>query len=74
MPGPDCIEYCVPCGFRERALDIERAILNGLETELDRVSPVMGDHGIFRVRVDGEQVYDNEYDVDALVRQVRERL
>ena len=71
------IEYCVPCGFRERALDVQGAILNGLETDLDRVSLVMGDHGVFRVTVDGEAVYEkseDDYDVDAVVRQVRQRL
>ena len=71
------IEYCVPCGFRERALDVERAILNALETDLDRVSLVMGDYGVFRVTVDGEAVYEkseDDYDVDGIVRAVRERL
>jgi selenoprotein W-related protein len=71
------IEYCVPCGFRERALDVEQAILNGLETDLDRVSLVMGDHGVFRVTVDGDTVYDkadDDYDVDGIVRDVRDRL
>jgi len=71
------IEYCVPCGFRERALDVERAVLNALETELDRVSLVMGDHGVFRVTVDGDAVYEkseDDYDVDGIVRRVRERL
>lgn len=71
------IEYCVPCGFRERALDVERAILNALETDLDRVSLVMGDHGVFRVVVDGEPIYEkseDDYDIDGIVRQVRERL
>jgi len=69
------IEYCVPCGFRERALDVQEAILNGLESELDSVSLVMGDHGVFVVRVDDEVVYDkeeDEFDVDGLVREVRE--
>ncbi|WP_262176480.1 Rdx family protein [Haloarcula laminariae] len=71
------IEYCVPCGFRERALDVERAILTALESDLDRVSLVMGDHGVFRVTVDGDPVYEkseDEYDVDAIVRAVRKRL
>ena len=71
------IEYCVPCGFRERALDLQRAILNGLERDLDSVSLVMGDHGVFRVTVDGEAVYEkheDDYDVDGIVRKVRERL
>jgi selenoprotein W-related protein len=71
------IEYCVPCGFRDRAMDVERAILGALETELDRVALVMGDHGVFRVSVDGQTVYDkeeDEFDVDGLVREVREHL
>lgn len=71
------IEYCVPCGFRERAIDVQRAVLNALETDLDRVSLVMGDHGVFRVTVDGAAVYDkheDDYDVDGIVRQVRERV
>lgn len=71
------IEYCVPCGFRDRAMDVQRAILGAVETELDRVSLVMGDHGVFRVTVDGQAVYDkaeDEFDVDSLVREVREHL
>ena len=69
------IEYCVPCGFRERALDVQQAVLNGLETELERVSLVMGDHGVFQVRADGDIVYDkeeDELDVDDIVREIRE--
>ena len=70
------IEYCVPCGFRERALDVQQAILNGLETELDSVSLVMGDHGVFQVRADGAVVYDkaeDDLDVDGIVRDIRQR-
>ncbi|MXR52880.1 SelT/SelW/SelH family protein [Halovenus sp. WSH3] len=68
------IEYCVPCGFRERALDVQQAILNGLETELEELSLVMGDHGIFQVRADGEVIYDkaeDDLDVDEIVREIR---
>jgi len=70
------IEYCVPCGFRDRALDVQRAILSGLERELDSVTLLMGDHGAFRVRADGDTVYDkasDDLDVDDVVRQIRER-
>lgn len=69
------IEYCVPCGFRERALDVQDAILNGLEKELDELTLVMGDHGVFEVRADGELVYgkaEDEFDVDDIVRELRE--
>ncbi len=71
------IEYCVPCGFKERALDLQGAILNGVESELDELSLIMGDHGVFTVNVDGETVFDkeeDEFDVDDIVRDVRESL
>lgn len=71
------IEYCVPCGFRDRALDLEGAILASLEDRLDRVCLVTGDHGVFTVRVDGDLVFDKDehaYDVDEVVRQVRAAL
>lgn len=71
------IEYCVPCGFKERALDLQGAILNGVEEELDELALVMGDHGVFTVSVDGETVFDkeeDEFDVDDIVRSVRESL
>jgi len=71
------IEYCVPCGFRGRAMDVERAILGALERDLDRVSLVTSDHGVFRVSVDGRTVYDkaeDEFDVDGIVREVRDQL
>jgi selenoprotein W-related protein len=71
------IEYCVPCGFRERAIEVERAVLNGVESDLDRLVLTMGDHGVFRVSVDGEPVYEkgeDDYDVDDIVRRVRDSI
>ncbi|MEF8821571.1 MAG: Rdx family protein [Halovenus sp.] len=68
------IEYCVPCGFRNRALDVQKAILSGLENKLDTISLVMGDHGVFRVQVDGDIIYDkaeDDLDIDEIVREVR---
>lgn len=68
------IEYCVPCGFRDRALEMAEAILNGCESELEELSLVMGEHGVFRVRVGDETVYDKDEDaaeVDEVVRSVR---
>ena len=71
------IEYCVPCGFRERALDVQQAILNSFEGDLDALRLVMGEHGVFNVRVDGRTVFDKEeddFDVDGIVRAVREEI
>lgn len=71
------IEYCVPCGFRARAMDLAGAILNGCERDLDELSLVMGSHGVFRVSVDDAVVYDkdeDDADVDEVVRMVRAAL
>jgi len=71
------LEYCVPCGFRDRALDLQQAILTSLERELAAFHLIMGDDGVFVVRVDGEVVYDkieDEFDIDEIVRDVRNAL
>lgn len=67
------IEYCHPCGYLDRAQDLEHAILDAYGLELDGVRLQVGDGGVFQVRVDGEQVFDvddEEYDVDAIVDRV----
>jgi len=68
------IEYCVPCGMLDRALDVEEAVLRQFGDQLERVSLVTGDHGIFVVRVDGEEIFDKDedgFDVDEIVRRVK---
>ena len=68
------IEYCVPCGFLERAEEIQHALLTSFGDELDRVALVTGDHGVLEVRVDDRVVFEkeeDEYDVDGIVREVR---
>jgi len=71
------IEYCVPCGFLPRAEDVQHDLLETFGQELDSVALVTGDHGVFRVSVDGEVVFDkenDEFDVDAITRSVREHV
>ncbi len=71
------IEYCVPCGHLPRASDLAEHLLRIFGGDLDRVSLVTGDHGIFVVSVDDEVVFDKSeeaYDVDAITRGVREQL
>ncbi|WP_144798097.1 SelT/SelW/SelH family protein [Halorubrum depositum] len=68
------IEFCVPCGFLNRAQDVSEALLKQFGEELDEVALVTGDSGVFVVRADDEVVFDkteDEYDVDAIVRAVR---
>ena len=71
------IEYCVPCGFLERAEAIQHAVLEQFGERVSRVSLVTGDHGVLTVAVDGELVWDkseDEYDVDEVTRRVRAAL
>ena len=71
------IEYCVPCGFRERALEVQQAVLGAVEDELDSLELVMGDHGVFTVSAGETVVFDKEedaYDPDEIARDVRNAL
>ena len=71
------IEYCVPCGMLDRAQDVQHALLSEYGERLDSVALVTGDSGVFKVRADGEQVFDkddDDYDVDAIVESVGERV
>jgi selenoprotein W-related protein len=68
------VEYCVPCGMLNRAQDVQGALLEQFGRELDRVSLVTGDDGIFVVRVGDDPVFDaseDDYDVDEIVRRVK---
>ena len=52
-------------------------MLQSFGQSVDRVSLITGDHGVFRVTVDGEPIWDlseDEYDVDDIVRRVRAEL
>ncbi|WP_424017510.1 SelT/SelW/SelH family protein [Halorientalis pallida] len=71
------IEYCVPCGLRDRAVTLQNDLLDLFGQQLTLVSLRPGDGGVFRVRVDGETVFDKEtdaYDSEAIAAAVRERV
>lgn len=71
------IEYCVPCGHRQRALDVADHLLETFGQELDDVSLVTGDGGVFKISVDGDLVFDkseDEYDLDAITNDVQARV
>ncbi len=68
------IEYCVPCGFLDRAEEVQHELLSTFGEEIDECTLVTGDHGIFEVRVDDEVIFEKEqeaYDVDEIVRDAR---
>lgn len=72
------IEYCVPCGHLDRAVDVQRDILSDLADQVDGVRLVTGDGGDFIVRVDGETIYDKAtadeaFDVETLKDEIGAR-
>lgn len=58
------IEYCVPCGHLDRALDTERTILERFGREVAGVRLKTGHGGVFTIRVDDEEIYDNSRGFD----------
>lgn len=67
------IEYCVPCGHLDRAVDLQRTLLELYGQQLETVSLRPGDGGVFVVRADGEQVFDKstgDYDTDTITEAV----
>ncbi|MFB6104806.1 MAG: SelT/SelW/SelH family protein [Halobacteriaceae archaeon] len=63
------IQYCVPCGHLDNAIDTQRELLEEFGQRLDGVRLKTGDSGIFVVTVDDETVYDNRetddgFDID----------
>jgi selenoprotein W-related protein len=78
MPPDVEIEYCVPCGHLERAIDTQRVILSEFGQKLRSVALVTGDKGVFKIRVDGEQIFDKKsgdaYDEAVILSAIKERL
>ena len=54
------IEYCVPCGFVDSAVDVQTSLLDRFGTDLDRITLQPGHGGVFEVRVAGETVWDKD--------------
>lgn len=70
------IEYCVPCGLRDNALDTADAILAEFGRELDGVELTPGHGGVFKVYVNGETIFDKDeqgYDIDVIIDAITER-
>lgn len=71
------IEYCVPCGLLDRAIEVEKSLLEEFGQDLEAVRLKTGDGGVFKVMVDDELVYDKDeegYDEDRLKDRVQEHL
>jgi selenoprotein W-related protein len=70
------VEYCVPCGHLEQAINTQRAILTEFGQKLRSVALVTGDKGVFKIRVNGEEIFDKNmgYDEAAILASIKERL
>lgn len=70
------IEYCVPCGYLDRAVDAQKTLLSTFGEQLDGVTLTPGNKGVFTFRANGEQIYSkpDEYDLDAIVERVKTSL
>jgi len=69
------IEYCVPCGHLDRAIDTQRAILEKFGLRIDGVRLTTGHGGVFTIRVDDEQIYDRTqgYDLTGILQDIKAR-
>lgn len=70
------VEYCVPCGHLEQAINTQRAILTEFGQKLHAVALVTGEKGVFKIRVDGEEIFDKKmgYDEAAIIASIKERI
>ncbi|MFV0633642.1 SelT/SelW/SelH family protein [Demequina sp.] len=70
------IEYCVPCGYLDRAIEAQRALLTTLGQALGGVTLKPGDSGVFTFRADGDVIYSkpDEFDITTIVETVKARL
>jgi selenoprotein W-related protein len=70
------IEYCVPCGHLEKAIETQRVILTEFGQQLRSVGLVTGDKGVFKIRVNGEEIFDKKmgYDEAAILASIKERI
>jgi selenoprotein W-related protein len=74
MPDVE-IEYCHPCGHLEKAIDTQRALLQEFGRKLDGVRLKTGEKGVFKIRADGEEIFDKSqgYDLDQIKAALRQR-
>lgn len=69
------IEYCVPCGHLDRAIETQRSILEHFGRKIDGVALKTGEGGVFTIRSDGEEIYDNsqDFELDRIIGDIESR-
>ena len=70
------IEYCVPCGYLERAIDAQRTLLSALGADIESVTLKTGTKGVFTFRANDQVIYSkpDEFDITTIVEDVKARL
>jgi selenoprotein W-related protein len=70
------IEYWVPCGHLNRAIDTQRAILEHFGRQVHGVRLKTGHGGVFPIRVDDDQIYDKTkgFDIDGIIAEIEARI
>ncbi len=73
------IEYCVPCGLLDPAVQTQHKLLEEFGSDLDGVRLTTGHSGVFKVSVDDELVFDkdehgNEIDLNVITAEVQDRI
>jgi selenoprotein W-related protein len=51
------IEYCVPCDYSQRALDVVTELVRDYQHIINKLELVMGTKGAFEITVDGEALF-----------------
>lgn len=51
------IEYCVPCDYSARALQVAGELVRNYQHVLDELVLEMGSKGVFAVRVNGDTIF-----------------
>ena len=73
------IEYCVPCGLLEPAIETQTRLLTEFGQDLDGVTLSPGHGGVFVVTADGETIWDKEVhgadlDLNLIVEAINDQL
>ncbi len=70
------IEYCVPCGHLDRAIETQRSILEHFGRRIEGVALKTGEGGVFTISADGEEIYDNSqgFELDQIFADLESRV
>lgn len=73
------IEYCVPCGLLDPAIETQTRLLDEFGQDLDGVTLTPSHGGVFVVTANGETVWDKDVhgadlDIDLVVEAIDDRL